>query len=386
MNNYPAIKKAEKEVLSANARIDLSKTAYLPEVNFSGSYTRMEPVNSMTMPIGGEVYTIDMSPKNIYSAGINLSQNIYDFGRTKKSVELNQNSKLLSQMNIEQIKQQLSLSVARVYYTISYLEKAIQIKDDQLKNLNEHLNLVQKKNATGSATQYDILTTKVKISTIENQKTDLQTSLEVQTAQLNSFLGNAASTALRLKEPTLNEAMEDCIAKIKSGEYDVLANLVPITTLWGKKVSFTAPLMAARQVLIQRIPKDSTSLKLKTKQEELADDTIYISKNSPYKMIINNLSDQLAAPVYITELNENKEELVKMVSEGKIKQTICNEEFAQRLQYDYPNIDYSLPVGFTQQQAWVVDNRSKLLLKELDDFLDDFIGSEAYWKIYNKYY
>jgi len=207
MNNYPAIKKAEKEVLSANARIDLSKTAYLPEVNFSGSYTRMEPVNSMTMPIGGEVYTIDMSPKNIYSAGINLSQNIYDFGRTKKSVELNQNSKLLSQMNIEQIKQQLSLSVARVYYTISYLEKAIQIKDDQLKNLNEHLNLVQKKNATGSATQYDILTTKVKISTIENQKTDLQTSLEVQTAQLNSFLGNAASTALRLKEPTLNEAM-----------------------------------------------------------------------------------------------------------------------------------------------------------------------------------
>jgi len=185
---------------------------------------------------------------------------------------------------------------------------------------------------------------------------------------------------------TQDDDMEDCIAKIKSGEYDVLANLVPITTLWGKKVSFTAPLMAARQVLIQRIPKDSTSLKLKTKQEELADDTIYISKNSPYKMIINNLSDQLAAPVYITELNENKEELVKMVSEGKIKQTICNEEFAQRLQYDYPNIDYSLPVGFTQQQAWVVDNRSKLLLKELDDFLDDFIGSEAYWKIYNKYY
>ena len=207
MNNYPAIKKAEKEVLSANARIDLSKTAYLPDIYFSGSYTRMEPINSMTMPIGGEVYTIDMSPKNIYSAGINVSQNIYDFGRTKKSVELNQNSKLLSQMNIEQIKQQLSLSVVRIYYTISYLEKAIQIKDDQLKNLNEHLSLVQKKNATGSATQYDILTTKVKISTIENQKTDLQTALEVQTAQLNSFLGNPSNTPLQLVQPTLNESI-----------------------------------------------------------------------------------------------------------------------------------------------------------------------------------
>jgi outer membrane protein len=36
---------------------------------------------------------------------------------------------------------------------------------------------VEKKAATGSATNYEILTTKVRISAIENQKTDLLNAL-----------------------------------------------------------------------------------------------------------------------------------------------------------------------------------------------------------------
>jgi outer membrane protein TolC len=130
----------------------------------------------------------------MYNVGISVNQTIYDFGKTEHSVTLDKNSKELIKVGTEQIKQKLSTAVLANFYSICFLQKAIQIKDEQLKNLFDHLNFVQKKEATGSATKYDILTTKVRISNIENQKTDLLTALEIQNAQLNSLMGKKADT------------------------------------------------------------------------------------------------------------------------------------------------------------------------------------------------
>jgi outer membrane protein TolC len=48
--------------------------------------------------------------------------------------------------------------------------------------------------ATGAATEYQVLTTKVKISTVESQKVDLKAAMTAQQAALNSLLGNGQST------------------------------------------------------------------------------------------------------------------------------------------------------------------------------------------------
>ena len=190
MNNYPSLKKAEKDLTTADAKINLTQTAYLPDVNLSGSFTRIGPVTSI--PFGGK--TFQLTPENMYNVGISVNQTIYDFGKTEHSVTLDKNSKELIKVGTEQIKQKLSTAVLANFYSICFLQKAIQIKDEQLKNLFDHLNFVQKKEAAGAATKYDILTTKVRISNIENQKTDLLTALEIQNAQLNSLMGKKADT------------------------------------------------------------------------------------------------------------------------------------------------------------------------------------------------
>jgi outer membrane protein len=196
INNYPALKKAEKELTSADAKIDLTKTAYLPDISFSSSYNRIGPVNSLTFE-GNE---IQLSPENVYNATIFVNQNIYDFGKTAKNLDLDEKSKEMAKLTIDQTKQQVSMAVMSRFYTISFLQEAIRIKDDQLNTLNEHLLFVQKKAATGSATQYDIMTTKVRMSVIENQKTDLQTALEIQNSQLNSFLSKPQNSLVLLKK------------------------------------------------------------------------------------------------------------------------------------------------------------------------------------------
>ena len=203
MTNYPLLKKAEKELLSADAKMDLTKTAYLPDVNFSATYTRIGPV--VSIPFGGK--NLELYPPDVYNATVSINENIYDFGRTNKNLALDKKSKEMIQLSVGQTKQRLSMAIVGNYFSINFLQEAIKIKEDQLKNLNEHLQFVQKKAATGSAIQYDVISTKVRISVIENQKIDLQTALQVQTSSLNSYFGKNADNQLTVKNTILDKQL-----------------------------------------------------------------------------------------------------------------------------------------------------------------------------------
>jgi len=212
VSNYPSIKKAEQDIEAANARIGLAKSAYYPLVNISASYTRLGPTTTLSIPNLG---TFTMDAADNYNMGLNYNQVIYDFGKTAGKVDLEKQSKMLSQLSLEQLRQQLSLSLLNHYYSILYLQEAISIKDEELKTLGEHLTFVQKQEATGSSTQYAVLSTQVRISATENQKIDLQTSLQVLQAQLNSFMGNPQEQSLTVKEelsqPAVLESTDNLI-------------------------------------------------------------------------------------------------------------------------------------------------------------------------------
>jgi outer membrane protein TolC len=195
--NHPMVKKAMEDLNVSDAKIGLAESNYLPNVDFASTYSRMGPISTISIPDMGSFSFI---PHDNYSAAINVNQTIYDFGKTEKSVLLEKQGKELSIRSVEQVKQKLSQAAIANYYTLVYLQEALKIKDEQLKTLNEHLNYIRKKQETGSATQYEILTTEVRISTIENQKTDLETARQVQVCQLNSLLGKPESTNQQVKK------------------------------------------------------------------------------------------------------------------------------------------------------------------------------------------
>jgi len=216
INNYPSVKKAEQDIEAANARIGLAKAAYYPLINFSVNYMRLGPVTSLTIPSMGK---FTMNPADNYNAALNYNQTLYDFGKTSGKVDLENQNKLLSQLSVEQLKQQLSLSLLNNYYSVLYLQDAIKIKDEELKTLDEHLKFVEKQEATGTSTQYAILSTKVRISATENQKTDLQTSLQILQSQLNSFIGNPQEQQLTVKEELLQPVLLDANDKLVNSAY-----------------------------------------------------------------------------------------------------------------------------------------------------------------------
>jgi membrane-bound lytic murein transglycosylase F len=181
--------------------------------------------------------------------------------------------------------------------------------------------------------------------------------------------------------------MKVCVTGLESGDYNLIANFVPTTTEWNEKLLFTLPILSSRQVLVQLAANDSDITKTISSVLELANDTIYIPINSVYKMRLQNLSNEIAEKIVVLEMNDvSSEQMVRLVAKGIIKQTICEEQLARKMKLQYPEIDISLPIGFSQNLAWAVHPHSPLLQERLNAFLSDFIGSSAYWELYRKYY
>jgi outer membrane protein TolC len=196
--NYPSIIKAQKNIEAADANIGLAKTAYYPDVNITGQYAHIGPVSEIDLSMLN-LGKMQMNPADNYGISLNVNQLIYDFGRAAKNLELQKGSKTINELTLENIKQQLTLAVSGTFYNIAFLQQAVKIKDEEIATLKQHLDIVNRKKESGSATDYEVLSTQVRIATIENAKTDLQTSLAAQLSMLNSFLGNPQDLSLHLR-------------------------------------------------------------------------------------------------------------------------------------------------------------------------------------------
>jgi outer membrane protein TolC len=194
--SYPTVAKAQEAIQAAEAGIGLAKSGYYPSINANAGYTRIGPVPELTIPDLGH---FSLVPNNNYNASVSIYENIYDFEKTARSVQLEKSNKEISEKNVELVQQRLTLITSVSYYSLIYLQNAIKIKETQIETLQKHIDFVTLKEQTGSATQYEIISTKVRLSNAENQKVDLETSKQTQQAILNSLMGLPVTTPLKVQ-------------------------------------------------------------------------------------------------------------------------------------------------------------------------------------------
>jgi len=195
VTTYPSVLKAQEAINSADAMIGLAKSTWYPNIDAGAGFTRIGPVSEITLPTG----TFDIMPNNNYNLTGSITQTIYDFSKTARNIRYEEANKTLAETNVDLVKQRLTLLTAISYYTLVYLQEAIRIKDVQINTLRQHLDFVTTKMQTGSSTQYEVLSTQVRISNSENQKVDLTTSMETQFAVLNSLMGLPVSTVIKVQ-------------------------------------------------------------------------------------------------------------------------------------------------------------------------------------------
>lgn len=194
LTNQPLLNEAIEGVNAAEAKIKENNSYYYPRVNGEVSYTRIGPIP--TIQFGGAGFTL--APNNNYDVHIFASQLVYDFGKRDALTDLVKSYKLSSKDKLDLIKNRLSYKTIRLFYSILFAEKSIKVKDEEISTLKKHIELTNKKVKSGSATDFDVLTTEVKEAAVKNEKLDLENALNKGKIYLKNLMGWSSDNNLNL--------------------------------------------------------------------------------------------------------------------------------------------------------------------------------------------
>lgn len=150
--------------------------------------------------------------------------------------------------------------------------------------------------------------------------------------------------------PSLSRAVE----LLDSGLVDLIAYEVPITSHYQQYVVPCGPENYTTQVLVQPMREGSAPV---TDVTELVGREIYVEKDSKYLRRMQNLNDEIGGGIIIHEVDADTlitEDLLRMVSDGKIPMTVVDSDIARLNKTYYPDLDISLEVSFPQRASWAV--------------------------------
>ena len=168
---------------------------------------------------------------------------------------------------------------------------------------------------------------------------------------------------------------------------DIIARNIPITTEVKEHYLFTDPIILNRQVLVQRTAEANQGIKPIRNQLHLGKKELYLPKNSPALLRIRNLEHEIGDTIYIHEDElYSDEQLIILVAKGDIDYAVCNQQNAEQLLSQYPEIDIQTDISFTQLESWVMRNDSPILRDSLNHWLEQLKANGTYKKIYNQYY
>ena len=158
--------------------------------------------------------------------------------------------------------------------------------------------------------------------------------------------------------------LSEMIEMLDSGKIDIIAYEVPIINEYKNIVLHCGTENITNQVLVQQKTKD-----LILNVTQLVGKDIYVTKDSKYELRLKNLDNELGGGIVIHSLNADSiipEDLIKLVSEGKISYTIIDRDIAKLNKTYFKNIDINLPVSFEHRASWAVNKHNYRLAEYID--------------------
>lgn len=214
---FPRIQELQKASETSALRVGYARSNYYPVISANGAYTYITPLSKVNTQNGELVF----QPNNNYDFNIQLTQPIWDFGKTNAQIAKAKTDLLSATTNIEQAKAQVAAQVANIYYSMVYIKKAIAVEDSILSFLHENKKIVESRIKRGDALQIDVTNIQSNIDLEENRKVDFINALQKQKALLDYTTGvNTEPASGDFDFPAFSEA--PALDYAKQNNFDLL--------------------------------------------------------------------------------------------------------------------------------------------------------------------
>ncbi len=194
-------------------------------------------------------------------------------------------------------------------------------------------------------------------------------------------LGDSSGLALKFHPVTsTTKALEG----LSDGLYDVVVSGMARIMDLDSSFVFTSDIYLDKQVLVQR--RDSIGDVRFSSQLDLAGAEVLVEGSSPAYWRLRHLSEEIGDSITIhSDFDYTSEQLFIKVAVGEAECAVVNESVARAMASDYPDVDISTDISFTQFQSWICRRDDMILLKRLNQLIDSFKVSEEYKDLATRY-
>jgi len=160
--NNKSLLQRKENIQSAEFKVNEARSGFYPQLSFTGTYTYLGVVPSFTFAFpGGPEEKVEIGFHDNYNLGLSLQQPLFTWGKIRNSYNISQLSHKIYQEEYNRVKQEVKYQVESSFYQILLAEKLIEVREQALNNLDEHLRTVEARFKVGQASEFEVLRAKV---------------------------------------------------------------------------------------------------------------------------------------------------------------------------------------------------------------------------------
>jgi outer membrane protein len=224
-----------KMMISSRMEVEASKVAVweiisntLPQVSASGSFTDNLKLMTTLLPdfIGGTDKKIPVTFGTQFNSGASIQASMLLFNAPLYiGIETTKLANKLSEKNLAKTELDTKESVSTAYFLILVSEKSLKILDGNISNLNETLKSTRSMYSAGMAESTDVDQMVSNVTMVENTRSSMQRSIELNYNLLRFQLGVSPETRLTLTETLEGLTSQINIETLMSQQFDHKQNL-----------------------------------------------------------------------------------------------------------------------------------------------------------------
>ncbi|GAI63377.1 unnamed protein product, partial [marine sediment metagenome] len=176
---------AKEKVEEARQGIKEAKAGYLPRVDLSGTYTRLNEAPSMSIPDDG---IIEMGKADNYMSKLSITQPVYTSGSLSYA---NKGASLYYQKLQEDLKStqnKIAFEVKKAFYAVLLAQENVEVTEKALAQAKRHLAVVEDFFRVGVVSKFDLLRTRVEAANLRPDLIQARNSLRLSQESLANLL------------------------------------------------------------------------------------------------------------------------------------------------------------------------------------------------------
>ncbi len=192
--NQPDLATAEAEVHVAEAHLKERRSPYFPHLSFGATHNQQTynyaPGPGVSPTVASALFNGERwSNSPYYYTGLNFSQNIYDFGLTRGSVERGNAELAQAQQNRDRVHQETLLNVRNGYFSVLAAQQLVQVRQTTVQDQSKHLDQINAFFSVGRVPKIDVTRQQVQLANAELDLVQARSDLTVAQAALATAMG-----------------------------------------------------------------------------------------------------------------------------------------------------------------------------------------------------